>query len=161
MTEQLNYNIYKISSTIDQMVYIGSTRKTLTERWQQHCHDCYVRDIDRPLYNHMVKHGKTCFKIELIKSIICYDSKPARILEQIEIWKHGKENCFNMVRAYTHNSEKTRDNEKKKATRRDYYNRKKQDPEWMAKERERNRIRMQKKRALIKEQRQRLNGDGQ
>ena len=71
----------------------------------------------------------------------------ARIQEQIELWNVPKEKRLNTLRAYSHNREKTRDNEKKKKSRMDYYHRKKEDPEWLEKERERNRIRMRESRA--------------
>ena len=87
--------------------------------------------------------------IECIKKFNC--KFQARLFENSCIISNPKEICLNHMCAYSYNYSKTRDNEKKKRSRRDYYNRKKLDPIWMENERNRNKIRMRNKRAKLKQ----------
>ena len=144
-----NYSIYKITNTVNNYVYIGSTkgrkgRNTLNNRFTQHKND---KRVHLPLYKMIQEIGINNFQISLIKEIIC-TKRIANIQEQIELWNVPKDLRLNILRAYTHNIEKTRDNEKKKKVRRDYYHRKRQDPEWCLKEKERCRIKDRKRRAV-------------
>ena len=148
MTERLNYIIYKITNSCDDMVYIGSTRLKLRDRFN--CHKNEAKKGNKKIHKYMREKGIENFKIEIIKEIIVPKSKIAKIQEQIYLWEIPPEKRLNDMRAYTHNSEKTRDNDKKKKTRMNYYNKKKLDPVWHEKEKERNRLRMQKKRQLAR-----------
>ena len=141
MAEQLIYKIYKISNTVDSKVYIGSTRGLLRKRWGQHKKD--ARDgRGFSLHAHIRAIGVENFNFELIKEIVVPNAKTARIQEQIEIWKY--DNVLNDSRAHisTHNY----CNDKKRASRKAFYHRKKADPVWLEKEKERNRERMRIKR---------------
>lgn len=148
-TEQLIYTIYKITNSVDDMVYIGSTRQKIYHRLNGYKTDI-KKGCGKPITQHMIKHGFECFKLEEIKKVVVSSRLEARIIEQEEINKIPPELRLNVLRAYSENREKTRDQDKKRATRRVFYNKHKEDPEWMAKERERNRIRMAKKRVELK-----------
>lgn len=145
MTEQLIYRIYKISNNHDEKVYIGSTRLILRKRMECHRSEA-KKGNNKKLSSHMRENGINNFKIELIKEMTVSSKKEARKEEQIEIEKIEKENLLNILRAYSFNTEKTRDQEKRKKSRRDYYHRKKLDPEWLEKEKNRNKLRMRLKR---------------
>ena len=148
------YTIYKIINTEDSKVYIGSTkgkqsRDPLKTRFN--CHTSGSRRLKTcNLAIHMRLLGIDKFSIHLIKQIIC-DKRIARIHEQIHIREVLPENRLNNLRSYTPNSEKTRDIEKKRKTRRDFYNRKKLDPIWLEKEKERNKLRMRVKRNAVRD----------
>ena len=60
--------IYKIVNDINQKIYIGKTERSIKERWQEHCRDCFNRDYEkRPLYAAMKKYGIENFHIEQIE----------------------------------------------------------------------------------------------
>lgn len=150
MTEQLHYTIYKITNSVDDKIYIGSTRTKLRKRWSQHKKRC--RDIiDWKLYRHMCENGIEKYSISVIRLIIVPSAKHAKIQEQIEMWQYPKEQLLNQHRAHSNNHARSRDIEKKRKARRDFYHRKKQDPEWAEKERVRNKARMRRKRQLARD----------
>lgn len=70
--------IYKITNTVDDAVYVGSTsRQRLCQRWQDHM--CSFRDEQHKnmkLYKHMHAIGTEHFSIELIELYPC-ESKDA------------------------------------------------------------------------------------
>ena len=145
MTEQLAYNIYKIVNKIDNKVYIGSTHQSLKCRMYGHNAEAR-RGNSKSLSKHMSQLDIKNFNIKLIKNIIVPNRKTAKIQEQIEIWKIPKLQRLNDIRAHIPHKYYRGNVEAKRRSRRDYYNRKKKDPEWMAKERLRNKIRMRKNR---------------
>lgn len=150
MTEQLHYTIYKISNTIDDKIYIGSTRLILRKRMYVH-KSCARGDKEqRPIAQHMRQLGIKNFSISAIRKVIVSCRKDARIEEQKELEKYENEQLLNVPRAYSENHDKTRDIIKKRANRRAYYARHKSNPEWMKKNREKCRIRMRKKRENLK-----------
>lgn len=145
------YTIYRIENTVDDFVYVGKTkgrqgRCPMKTRFGGHKWDTSNKKQINKFQKHMKKIGIENFEIIPVKEIFG-TNEMARIQEQIELWNVPKEKRLNTLRAYSHNREKTRDNEKKKKSRMDYYHRKKEDPEWLEKERERNRIRMRERRA--------------
>jgi group I intron endonuclease len=146
MPEQLDYKIYKITNSMDSKIYIGSTRIGLGNRMSVHRNDAR-RGCKKPLSIHMIKNGISNFKIVLIEDCTVSSKKEARKLEQLEIDKHDKSILLNTIRAYSANHDQTRNITKKRKNRRDFYDRKKKDPVWLKKERDRNRIRMQLKRS--------------
>ncbi len=128
MTEQLIYRLYKIINSEDEKIYIGSTRLILRKRMD--CHRSEVKKgNNKPLSTHMRLIGNGKFSIELINEITVTSKAEARIEEQKEIEKFDNQLLLNVIRAYSHNHDQTRDQDKKRKNRRDYYHRKKQDPE--------------------------------
>ena len=150
MTEHLIYSIYKISNDMDKKVYIGSTRRPISTRFTQHCYQMDKKDF--PLYCHMRQIGKDHFKVECVKTIGVSSKTEARKIEQQFIESEDQTNVLNALKAFSENREKTRDQDKKRKTRRDFYQRHKLDSDWVEKERERNRLRMKEKRRILKEQ---------
>lgn len=64
------YNIYKITNTINDKVYIGQTSYPIAKRFREHINRAkYESNIVRPLYSAMRKHGVENFKIELIERV--------------------------------------------------------------------------------------------
>ena len=104
MTEQLIYRIYKITNSIDDKIYIGSTHLKLKKRMDGHRKE--ARKDNKKIFNSIRAHIP---------------------------YKHYRGNV-----------------EGKRKNRMDYYYRQKQKPEWLEKERQRNKKRMRIKRQLIK-----------
>ena len=145
------YKIYRIINDVDDMVYIGSTRiKLLCNRMTAHRRDARTLTNTKKIAVHMRTVGISHFKIELIREVDIPDSKIGKIQELFEYWKIPVEKRLNSIRPFTHNSENTRCIIKKRKTRRAFYNRHKQDPVWMERERERNKLRMREKRRLAR-----------
>ena len=60
-----NGKIYRVTNSVDDMVYVGCTYQSLAERWHEHKKD-YKRGTSL-FYRHMQALGRHKFKIELIK----------------------------------------------------------------------------------------------
>lgn len=149
MTEQLNYKIYKITNSIDDKIYIGSTRQTLRKRMEGHRSEVR-KNNKKTLSQHMKGNGMENFNIELIKEIQVPTAKLAKIQEQVELWAIPIERRLNDNRAHIPSKSYRGNIEAKRKNRRDFYHRKKQDPEWLEKERIRNRDRMRIKRQIAR-----------
>jgi len=89
------YRVYKITNTIDDKIYIGSTKKTLVERFKKHLYDATCNGTIK-LYIHMRKLGFEKFNIELVQEE--FTSYP-KYLEQLEINKYDKSILLNMIAA--------------------------------------------------------------
>lgn len=75
MEENIGY-IYKITNKINGKVYIGQTRKSIKQRWNEHKKTAFTksgRTSDYPLYRAFRKYGIENFKIEEIEE--CYFEK--------------------------------------------------------------------------------------
>lgn len=147
MTEQLLYNLYKITNDVDQMEYAGSTRQNIRQRFNGHCRDARGGSLKK-IATHIREVGPEHFQIELIREVLVESRLEARKLEQEEIEKIPPEFRLNMLSAYSYNHEKTRNQDKKRAVRRAYYHRQKRDPVWHEREKERNKLRMREKRSV-------------
>lgn len=62
--------IYKITNTINNMIYIGETVQSLQERWWGHMKRVSSGE-DKPLYNDMREYGTEVFTIEQIDT--CFE----------------------------------------------------------------------------------------
>lgn len=143
MTE--HYFIYKITNSVDDKVYIGSTKQTLKKRFTGHKGEARGGNLKK-VSAHMRNVGIDKFMIEVIKEMNVNSRKEARIEENNEIEKVEKSKLLNSMRAYTYNNDKTRDQVKKRKNRRDFYHRHMKNEEWKENERKRNRERMRLKR---------------
>lgn len=144
------HRTYKIVNSVDSMVYYGSTKLSLAERMGCHCYEARKGNPKR-LSEHMRLIGIDQFSIVLVQD--GYSSKlEARQGEQACIDAHeNKDELLNAMLAYSWNPYCTRDREKLLAKKKRYYDKKMQEPEYVAHHRERNRLRMQKKRAILRE----------
>jgi hypothetical protein len=149
MTEQLIYRIYKITNSIDDKIYIGSTHQILRKRMEGHRRDARY-DNKKTISQHMKNTGIQYFNIELIKEIQVATSNLAKIQEQVELWAIPIEKRLNSNRAHIPNIYYRGNIEVKRKNRKNYYYRQMKKPEWVEKERQRNKIRMRIKRQLIK-----------
>lgn len=142
------YKIYKIINDIDNMVYIGSTKQTLLNRWYGHMTDIKHEKIStKKISTHINLIGKEHFKIELIEEIIC-DRITSKKREQVYLFGIPLECRLNSCRAHIPNKNYRTNFMAKRKNRRDYYYRKKQNPEWVEQEKTRNRERMRIKRKI-------------
>jgi hypothetical protein len=72
--------IYKIVNEVDDMVYVGSTIKTLTRRYQHHVQ---IHDISpSSLYKKMREVGVDKCSIVLIEEVVCKSKKDLLLREQ-------------------------------------------------------------------------------
>jgi hypothetical protein len=154
MTEQLVYNIYKISNSVDDKIYIGSTRSTAKTRFSQHkCgRNCWQGKDKKPtkIQQHLLDLGVDKFSVETVITVTVSTRIEALKVEHEELHKFPKERWLNIVIPYSFNHDQTRDIEKKRQNRRDFYARQKEDPEWLAKERERTKLGQRVRRAKAK-----------
>lgn len=66
--------VYKISNNFNNKVYIGATKRSLKERWKEHC-TCGEKGGGHAheLYREMHEHGIENFKIEILKECVSFD----------------------------------------------------------------------------------------
>lgn len=63
---------YKICSTINDDIYIGSTTQKLCERMNCHRKPANIKEAEhRPIYKPFIEHGVDHFYIELIEKCPC------------------------------------------------------------------------------------------
>lgn len=60
-------NIYKITNILTNKVYVGQTKKSITQRFSEHKHHAKVKDDKLYLHLAMNKYGIDNFKVELIE----------------------------------------------------------------------------------------------
>jgi len=89
------YRVYKITNTLDDKIYIGSTSKTSIERFKEQLYNATCNPTIK-LYLHMRKLGFEKFNIELVQEEIT--SYP-KCLEQVEINKYDESILLNMIAA--------------------------------------------------------------
>ncbi|MEI3172558.1 MAG: GIY-YIG nuclease family protein [Lachnospiraceae bacterium] len=78
--------IYKITNTINNYIYVGSTSRTLEERFQEHCKPSVSSEDHNPnslFYKDIQQYGADNFKIELLDTC---SERHRYILE--EYWWH-------------------------------------------------------------------------
>ena len=67
-----NGKIYKITNTVDDRIYVGSTTKELKVRFREHaCFSKIEKYKNIELYKAMNEHGVDKFKIELVENYPC------------------------------------------------------------------------------------------
>lgn len=86
--------VYKIKNTLNGKVYIGRTIQGLNNRWTRHKYDCFVKELDFPLYRAMRKYGIENFTIEKIdeaKTIETLNKKEADWIFNLEsmVYQNG------------------------------------------------------------------------
>ena len=84
--------IYKITNNVNGKLYIGKTKRSLSERFKQHVTASRREDIfNRPLYKAFRKHGIENFKIELVEEVVesveC--ERESFWIEYFSSFKHG------------------------------------------------------------------------
>lgn len=110
------HNIYKIkcfcAQHAQEIVYVGSTEKTLEQRLKAHFHSSKNAELKRKLFDHIREVGQNNFQIEEIVRIYQSEDnfKMKRVLkiENLFINYFGTLNKLNTVRAYLSKSEKAR-----------------------------------------------------
>ena len=86
-----NGKIYRVTNSVDDMVYVGCTYQSLAERWHEHKKD--YRRGSSLFYRHMQALGRNKFKIELIKlapTISRWHLENAEFGEQIKIPENNR-----------------------------------------------------------------------
>ena len=96
--EILFARIYKLYNIIDNMVYIGSTNKTLVKRLGDHMYS-YNIGINMCLYHHMRLIGITNFKMRLMECKIVENMEEMSALEQKWIDKENPKYLLNSKNA--------------------------------------------------------------
>lgn len=143
------YRTYKISNSEDNRIYYGSTKLDLQKRME--CHRAEARKGNPKLLSEAMRAlGIDKFHIEPIDEAIP-DKLHARMAEQKLIDEADPDQLLNAQRAYTWNPYYTCDRAKLLAKKKRYYYKKLDDQEWVDRQRERGKIKMQKKRAFERE----------
>jgi len=86
------YSIYKVTNNIDNKIYIGSTSKTLVERFKEHLYNA-TRNYTIKLHIHMRQLGFEHFNIELICEKFTHNPT---FSEQCEMNKYDEHILLNM-----------------------------------------------------------------
>ena len=151
------HKVYKIFDN-QGMIYIGSTQLSLAKRKASH-HIDFKNNINRKLYKYWNSIGWENMTFEILINNIETKQKRKELEEQY-IREIPKEKLLNSIKANCPNYEATRSInningemekiEAKRKNRKDYYYRKKNDPIWLEKEKERNKLRMREKRINLK-----------
>lgn len=89
--------VYKITNTVNDRVYVGLTIGPLQVRWRQHL-SAAKTDVDKPLYRAMRKHGADKFSIEVIYEATSIEDLRASEIRLIgELKAHAKEGGYNLT----------------------------------------------------------------
>lgn len=105
-----NCRIYKIINSIDDKIYIGSTKNTLSRRMAQHRSKSKCTENNMKLFQHMREYGITNFYIELIEEKEVSSKAQQFILES----KYQRELNPELNRLHAHNTEEQRKEMKKR-----------------------------------------------
>lgn len=89
--------VYKITNTVNDRVYIGLTTGPLKVRWRQHL-SAAKKDVDKPLYRAMRKHGIDNFSIHVIYTTDSIDDLRAAEIRLIAEFKaHVNNGGYNLT----------------------------------------------------------------
>lgn len=81
--------IYKIINSVNDKVYIGQTKRTLSARFREHCWNAMNSNYNYPLHNAIRKYGVENFSIELIEKC---DNKDLNEREKFWIQEYNSYN---------------------------------------------------------------------
>lgn len=89
MKNQPDYSlgkIYRISNTVNDKIYIGSTTNFVKTRLVKHISRCKKdpKVKNSKLYKEIIELGSSNFKIELLESIVCRTKY--ELLDREQIW---------------------------------------------------------------------------
>ena len=84
--------IYQITNKINNKIYIGQTKNTIEERWQQHCYQANDGSI---FHKAILKYGKTNFSIKILEE--CDNSL---LNEREKFWIKEKNSIFISGKGY-------------------------------------------------------------
>ena len=143
------------------MYYIGSSSMSLARRKAEH-HEAFKDEhIQWKLYKYWRSVSWENMRFEILQDEIG-DKVEKRNVEQWFINQIVSHKLLNTIKAHCPSYEASRSInspegeikkiEAKRKNRRDHYSRKKNDEEWMNKERERNKLKMREKRKKIKDE---------
>ena len=88
VTDVIFGRVYVIKNKIDNMIYIGSTTKTLARRFADHMWSFNNLPEGR-LYKHMKLIGPNQFYIQIVNHKVVENETELRMLEQLEIDKYN------------------------------------------------------------------------
>jgi hypothetical protein len=99
--------VYKISNADESIIYIGSTARTLRQRWSFHKSD-YKRWLNGErngcsIFRHFQQHGIDNFTMYLISEHEITDRKQLFEFEQLAI---DRTQCINQIKAYLTDAER-------------------------------------------------------
>ena len=80
--------VYKITNTVNGMLYIGITTRTVKKRWSQH-KACANGALGYPLYRAIKEYGPDAFTVETV-----YEGKDLEDIQQMEIQLIAKHNTY-------------------------------------------------------------------
>lgn len=88
--------IYKITNTINGLVYIGCTVNSLKKRFYEHIYRCEKTDYKSKLYNAIKKYGIDNFKIELVEEcdLSCIYENEKKYIDLYDSYHNGLNSTF-------------------------------------------------------------------
>lgn len=84
--------IYKITNKITNKSYIGYTKRSIEQRWHQHCADASKCPSTRKFYNAIRKYGSDCWSLEVIDTAIDVSEaklKEVQYIAENKTYDHG------------------------------------------------------------------------
>ena len=82
--------IYKITNTLDDLVYVGSTFCSLEKRWKRHLDSLNTPHQNKSkFYTHVQKLGAENFKIDVLEAVVCDSKRDLELAEAVWIKKIG------------------------------------------------------------------------
>ena len=90
--------VYKLYNIIDEMVYIGSTNKTLVKRLGDHMYSYNIGE-NTELYKYMKVIGRQHFRMKLLEYRIVDNISELKIMEQKWIDRENPKNLLNSKKA--------------------------------------------------------------
>lgn len=82
--------VYKVSNTVDSLVYVGSTFCSLESRWERHVASSQNSHKNKSkFYSHVQKLGAENFKLELLEAVVCESRRELELAEAVWIKKLG------------------------------------------------------------------------
>ena len=101
--------IYKIVNTINDDIYVGSTKNQLRVRWQGHKQNALHNKRNNGLYDMMNEYSIDCFRIVLIEEVECANKEEQikheqRFIDELK----PKLNKYNSYHICAHNRQRSR-----------------------------------------------------
>src|SRR5271165_6293373 len=100
VTDVIFGRVYVIKNKIDNMIYIGSTQKTLAKRFADHMWS-FSNLPEGRLYKHMKLFGPEHFYIQIINHKVVENDTELKMLEQLEIDKYNPNILLNCKGSYS------------------------------------------------------------
>lgn len=80
------FNVYKITNTINNKIYVGYSSLSIEHRWRQHKAHALKTSSNRKFYNAIRKYGVNVWEIELLTSVDTVNEAKIQEIKFIELY---------------------------------------------------------------------------